>query len=115
VVTRGESEARHTARCRDQNEWIDAASTSRVADRLTTFVCECSDDACTRAIDLTKPEYESVRSYSTQFALALDHENPESDSVISECARYAVVSTIEPFAMRINRETDLRTTSGRPA
>ena len=100
---------------RAQNEWIDAASASFGAEWLTTFVCECGDPRCTQAIELTKPEYESVRSAATQFAVALDHENPESEVVTSECARYAVATTVDPFAMRICRETDGRSLSGRSA
>jgi hypothetical protein len=99
------------AGCRDQNEWIDAASKSFGADGLTRFVCECGDRECPRSIELTKHEYDQVRGHSTHFALALNHENPESDCVISECARYAVVTTVEPCAVRISRETDSRSLS----
>lgn len=112
VVTRREREARNTAGFRDQNEWIDAATKSFGVERLTAFVCECGDGDCSQAIELTRPEYEGVRAYSTHFALALNHENPESESVISECARYAVVTAVEPFAVRISRETDRRSLSG---
>ena len=112
VVTRCEREARNVAGFRDQNEWIDAASNSFGAERLTAFVCECGDGDCSQWIELTKPEYERVRGHSTHFAIAVDHENPESESVISECARYAVVTTVEPIAMRISRETDRRSLSG---
>jgi hypothetical protein len=115
VVTRCERDARTVIGFRDQNECTVTASKSFGTTRLTSFVCECSDRGCTQTIELTKPEYESVRSASTRFAVALDHENPESEIVISECARYAVVTTVEPFAIRISRETDRRSLSGGPA
>ena len=111
MVSRCEREARTVTGFRDQNEWTVHASESFGTTRLTSFVCECADRACTRAIQLTRPEYESVRSASTSFAVALDHENPESEIVISECARYAVVTTVDPFAIRISRETDQRSLS----
>ena len=112
MVSRCEREARTVTGFRDQNEWTVNASKSFGATRLTSFVCECGDRACTQTIELTRPEYEHVRSESTSFAVALDHENPESEIVISECARYAVVTTVDPFAIRISRETDRRSVSG---
>jgi hypothetical protein len=113
VVTRSEQDARWVTQCRDQNEWIDAVSKSFVADRLTAFVCECADRECNLTIRLTSLEYEHVRSCSTYFVIVLHHENPETDVVVSECTRYAVVNTIEPMAVRISRATDARLSSKR--
>ena len=104
-----EREARNEARFRDQNEWIHAASESFGADPLTVFVCECGDGDCAQPIAMTKAEYESVRSVSTHFVVAPNHENPESEDVISECPRFAVVDKIEGWGLRIARATDPRT------
>ena len=112
MVSRCEREARTVTGFRDQNEWTVHARECFGTTRLTSFVCECGDRACTQTIELTRPEYESVRSASTCFAVALDHENPESEIVIRECARYAVVTAVEPFAISISRETDRRSLSG---
>jgi hypothetical protein len=49
-----------------------------------------------------------VRATSNRFAVALHHENPESEVVISECARYAVIDKVEGWGLRISRETDPR-------
>ena len=103
-----EQEARNEVRFRDQNEWIDGASRSFGVAELTAFVCECGDGDCTNPIELTKPEYESVRSESTHFAIALDHENPEMESVVVESPRYAVVQKIDGFAVRLARQSDPR-------
>jgi hypothetical protein len=103
-----QQEARNEVRFRDQNEWIDGASRSFGVGELTAFVCECGDGDCTSPIELTKPEYESVRSESTHFAIALDHENPEMESVVVESARYAVVQKIDGFAVRLARQSDPR-------
>lgn len=103
-----EQEARNEVRFRDQNEWIDGASRSFGLAGLTAFVCECGDRDCTDPIEMTKPEYESVRSTSTHFALALNHENPEMEHVVSECARYAVVEKFDVFAVRLAQESDPR-------
>jgi hypothetical protein len=103
-----EQEARNEVLFRDQNEWIDSASRSFGVGGLTAFVCECGDVDCMDPIQMTKLEYESVRSESTHFALALNHENPEMEHVVTEFARYAVVQKIDEFAVRLARESDPR-------
>jgi hypothetical protein len=109
MVSWRECEARHEAHLREQNEWIEAANESFGGEPLVeTFVCECGDSDCSQLIRLSKAEYESVRSGSTRFAVAPNHENPESEGVISECARFAVVAKIEGWGLRIARATDPR-------
>jgi len=103
-----EQEARNEVRFRDQNEWIDGASRSFGPAELTVFVCECGDGDCTDPIEMTKPEYESVRSQSTHFALAVNHENPEMEHVVTEFARYSVVQKFDVFAVRLARQSDPR-------
>jgi hypothetical protein len=109
MVTWREREARNEAGFRDQNEWIGATSDSFGAEpSVETFVCECGDGDCTETIQLTRAEYESVRATSTHFAVAPNHENPESEGVVSECARFAVVDKVEGWGLRIARATDPR-------
>jgi hypothetical protein len=106
-----ELEARNEARFRTQNEWVETAA--NMPEQLLAFVCECGDDECCRSISLTTPEYEFVRATSNRFAIALNHENPECEIVISECERYAIVDKIEGWGLRISRATDPRSSSGR--
>jgi hypothetical protein len=110
VVSWREREARNEARFRTQNEWVETAADT--PDLLLAFVCECGDGECGRSISLTTREYEFVRATSNRFAIALNHENPECEVVISECQRYAVVDKIEGWGLRISRETDPRSSSG---
>ena len=51
------------------------------------YVCECGDATCVERIRLTRQEYEAVRDYSTRFAIAVDHENPEIDQLVTEGGR----------------------------
>jgi hypothetical protein len=106
-----EQEARSELRFRDQNEWIDGMNRSFGFRGLTVFVCECGDGDCTEPIEMTGTEYESVRSESTHFALALNHENPEMDHVVTEFARYAVVEKFDVLAVRLAQESDPRRAS----
>ena len=81
--------------CREQNEATAGA-----------FRCECGDAGCTTSIALTPAEYAGVRSYATHFAMARNHENPESDRVVEENERYAVVETVTGDAAKRARRTD---------
>ena len=74
---------------------------------VESFVCECGDRGCMCAISLTPAEYESVRAYATHFAIARDHENPESERV-RESERFAVIETVSPEATKLARRSDPR-------
>jgi hypothetical protein len=53
-------------------------------------------------------EYERVRAHATRFAVAVNHENPEAESVVEQNSRFAVVETYAGAASRIARELDPR-------
>ena len=55
-------------------------------------------------------EYEAVRAHARRYLVALDHENPEIERVVSQNAHFAVVETFVGEASRIAEETDPRTT-----
>jgi hypothetical protein len=113
MSSRAEREAWNEARFRKQNEWIER--TSEGFDRASpteTYVCECGDGECSEPIELTRAEYEGVRTEATHFVVAPDHENPEVEQLISECSRFTVVDKFEAAARRIARATDPR--SGQP-
>jgi hypothetical protein len=110
MVSWREREARNEARFRTQNEWVETTGVAPAT--LFAFVCECGDGECGRSIRLTGAEYEFVRATSNRFAIAPNHENPECEIVINECARFAVVDKIVGWGLRISRETDPRSSSG---
>jgi hypothetical protein len=88
-------EARRQTRTRSFNEWVEDANESMGLHSGTdAFRCECGDPHCVFSIDLTRAEYESVRDYPTRFAVVPNHENPESDRVVSENERYAIVEKL---------------------
>jgi hypothetical protein len=109
-----EREARNETDARTRNEWIASTSVNFGARAATqAFVCECGDAFCTSMIELSHAEYEAVRSVGNRFAVALDHENPETEVVITEGPRFAVIDKIEGWGLRLARATDPRT-GGRP-
>jgi hypothetical protein len=77
------------------------------------FVCECGNDECTQAIELTLAEYEAVRVHARRFAIAPDHENPVVEIVTGHNSRFAVAETFVGEASRIPEETDPRGHVGR--
>lgn len=94
-------EARHQTRTRAFNEWIEGANESMGLHTGTDpFRCECGDGACAHLIALTRTEYESVRAHATRFAIARNHENPESDRVVAEHERYTIVEKLVGQASR---------------
>ena len=99
-----EQESQTQARSRDDNE-ARAHTDSRNGGRLSPFRCECGDEGCTCEIELTLAEYESVRAYATHFVIARDHENPESEQVVEEHERFAVVATVSGEAAKLARRS----------
>lgn len=107
-------EGQNQTHFRDLNESIVAERDGgEVAARATDpYVCECSDLRCSDEIHLTRLEYEAIREESERFAIALDHDNPEIDRLVSENNRFAVVQILYRPAARLARLTDRRRDSG---
>ena len=49
-----------------------------------------------------------MRAYATHFAIARNHENPESEQLIEEHERFAVVETVSGEAVKLARRSDPR-------
>lgn len=77
------------------------------------FVCECGNDECMQAVELTLVEYEALRAHARCFAIAPDHENPVVEIVTVQTSRFAVAETFVGEASRIPEETDPRGQVGR--
>jgi hypothetical protein len=95
---------------REMNEWTEEDSDAMGGpDRaMDTYLCECEDARCTEPIRLTRTEYERIRAFPTRFALAVNHENPEIDSVISENVRFTTIEKSFGQAARIARASNPR-------
>jgi hypothetical protein len=63
---------------------------------------------CSDPIDMTRSEYEVVRSVPVRFAIALNHENPEIDRVVFENPWFATVEKFYGAGSRIARASDPR-------
>jgi stearoyl-CoA desaturase (Delta-9 desaturase) len=109
-----ERESETQARSREENESRARVGGDPTIDgRCRAFRCECGYEACISAIRLSAAEYESVRAYATRFAIARNHENPESEQLVEEHERFAVVETVSAEAAKLARRSNPRQWRGR--
>jgi hypothetical protein len=103
-----DKEARNQALFREVNERIRQIAADSGADGQNRLICECGNPECTEPIELTAAEYQRVRGHASRFIVALNHENPETESIVEQNDRFAVVETYAGASSRIARETDPR-------
>jgi hypothetical protein len=58
---------------------------------LLSFVCECGRLHCNKLIQLTREEYENIRSNPRRFAIVEGHEILEAEDIVERHDRYLVV------------------------
>ena len=75
---------------------------------LLTFVCECGRLGCSKLIQLTRPEYEAVRSNPRRFAIIDGHEILEAEAIVERHERYLVVEKGGEPEAEIVENTDPR-------
>ena len=105
-----EQEGTHESIFREMNEWTEEANDASLGvDRpADVYLCECSDPRCTEPIRLSRREYEAVRAVCIRFAIAVNHENPESDRLLFENERYATVDKSYGAGANVARATNPR-------
>ena len=109
MVSSAERDSQKQASCREANDSTARAVASALEDSsVSTFRCECGDRECAGAITLTLAEYKSVRESPTRFAVARNHENPESERVVEEHERFAVVEVVTGDEVQLARRSDPR-------
>jgi hypothetical protein len=94
VDAREERLANNEVLFRDLNERIaDVAEPQGRPDdgHVYEFLCECSNVACDLRLPLTLTAYEDVRKDPTRFIVAVGHELPEIEVVLSRTDDYQVV------------------------
>jgi hypothetical protein len=99
---RGQNEALFRA-LNEQIERLDIDDGNRYVD----FICECSSASCMSVIHATREEYERVRTTSTEFMIAVGHEQPDVEEVVSRHGRFNVVEK-HGEAAAVARQSDPR-------
>ncbi len=75
---------------------------------LLAFVCECGRMGCTKLIQLTRDEYETVRVNPRRFAIVHGHEILEAEEIVERHDRYLVVEKAGDPEAEIVEHTDPR-------
>jgi|SRR5213592_3473848 len=109
-----EQEVENETQSREINEWIEESNDARGAGPANPYICECSDEACAATINLTNVEYEEVRAYGTHFAIALDHESPDLDLLVSERIGFTIVRKLPGLPARLASASDPRRWKAKP-
>lgn len=63
-------------------------------DATLIVLCECADEDCAQRLELTRSEYEEVRSDPTWFVVAHTHVDAEIEKVIGRTDRFETVQKI---------------------
>lgn len=72
-----------------------------------SYLCECADSSCRARVGLTRPEYEAVRSDSSQFLVADGHAVLDVETVVAHYDRYDVVLK-DPEVAAVVEDSDPR-------
>jgi predicted ThiF/HesA family dinucleotide-utilizing enzyme len=75
---------------------------------MLTFVCECGRLGCNKLIQLTRAEYEDIRSNPRRFAILDGHEILEAEEIVERHDRYLVVEKGGDPEAEIVEHTDPR-------
>lgn len=98
MSTTGERVGKNEALFREVNERIREASADFFVaepEQGVEFVCECSDAACYKPVELTLNEYEAVRSDPAHFLVAPGHLwHPETERHVAGNDRHWIVEKV---------------------
>ena len=84
---RAERAGKNEAVFREVNERISDLTRENAAE----FLCECATKTCTETLQMTRAEYENVRSVPTDFAVLPGHEVPDLEEVVERNDAFLVV------------------------
>ncbi len=78
------------------------------SDASAQFVCECGYLNCTEPVWIPLDAYERLRTEPRRYLIAVNHEDPETETVITLGADHAIVETLAGEASRLAVSTDPR-------
>jgi hypothetical protein len=111
VETWRKAEAVRRGLLREVNERIASLSRNFARqERIATvqLICECGDRTCKQPVQVTLAAYDRVRADPTRYLIAVNHEDPETETVIAVDDRHAIVETIAGTASKLAEITDPR-------
>jgi hypothetical protein len=85
---------RNESLMRQVNEAIEQGRWPEQRDTPVRFRCECAKLDCNEGVELTIPEYESVREHPRRFAVHPGHQAPDVETIVEMSSRYLVVEKV---------------------
>jgi len=109
VEERAKRIGRNEAILRQVNEQVEGLNETfaTLTDRMV-IVCECGDENCMERIEISRAEYESLRSDPVLFAVMPGHERTDVEDVVAEHGSYNVVAKRPGVPADVAKETDRR-------
>ena len=102
-----EKGARNHVLFREVNEHIAELTGEWNGAGVTWFICECRDQDCAEALEITPAEYERVRADCARFVVRAGHQLRGLELVVEGNRRFLVVEKVG-FAGTIARASDPR-------
>lgn len=99
--------ARNQVLFREVNEHIAELTGEWNGAGVTLFICECSDQDCAEALEITPAEYERVRADGARFVIRAGHQLRGPERVVEGNRRFLVIEKVGP-AGTIARASDPR-------
>jgi hypothetical protein len=93
-----ERKARNEIVFREVNERIAELTGEWNVTGVSLIICECSDQHCAEALEITSTEYEQVRADGARFVVLVGHQLPEQERVVDGNDRFLVVEKVGPAA-----------------
>jgi predicted ThiF/HesA family dinucleotide-utilizing enzyme len=97
--------AMNEATFRKVNEGMEAGQGQ---EGMLAFFCECGRLGCNKLIELTRVEYEQVRTNPRRFAIIDGHQIEEVEDVVDRTERFVVVEKRDRPESEIVERTDPR-------
>jgi hypothetical protein len=92
VQRSAERAAENEATFRRVNETLEEkAAELGLRDERTPYLCECENERCTEVVQLTREEYEAVRTDPKTFFVVPGHQEADDSLVREEEASYTVI------------------------
>jgi hypothetical protein len=93
MTTRQERLAENEVIFREVNDRIAEVSDRFELERVSA-ICECATAECTQRFELSRRDYDAVRSRSLQYVVVPGHERPDIERVIGRGAGYLIIEKI---------------------
>jgi hypothetical protein len=98
-AARDERRARNEALFREVNERIEELSSDESEQEASLeVVCECGRNDCTELLEVTRAQYEAVRSDPRRFLVLPGHEHTDTARVVERNSGFSVIEKLERAA-----------------